>query len=161
VEYIIAGRAPSVALRTSALAAGAKVIANPVDIDSIVRDADIYLAPVRLGSGVKLRVLDALRSGVPVIAHRVSARGYQGLVDPSSLMVFTSADECLACFERLIASLKPGDAARRDQITSDYQRAFGFAAGVDRLRTALAAALPPELGPDHSDSASWLNGAPL
>ena len=52
------------------------LVANPSDINEIASNCSIYLCPTKLGSGIKVRITDAFRNGLPVIAHVVSARGY-------------------------------------------------------------------------------------
>ena len=74
------------------------MIPNPESIDDIITDSDIYLCPTRLGGGIKLRVMDGLRLGIPVITHSCSARGYDYFIDKPYFKVF---DICLQFTEKL------------------------------------------------------------
>lgn len=45
------------------------------DVREYLEKADIYVCPIRDGGGTKLKVLDALAMGVPLIAHPASCEG--------------------------------------------------------------------------------------
>lgn len=79
ISIVFTGKNPSTSLitRINELSPRVTLKANPQDIDSIVSQCDIFLCPARLGGGMKLRVMDGLRNGLPVLAHEVSARGYR------------------------------------------------------------------------------------
>ena len=40
-----------------------------------------YICPASGGGGLKLRMLDGLRNGMPVLAHVAAARGFEPFVD--------------------------------------------------------------------------------
>lgn len=54
---------------------GVDVVGFVADLDTVYRSADVVLAPVRQGAGVKFKVLDALVRGVPVVTTSVGAEG--------------------------------------------------------------------------------------
>lgn len=45
------------------------------DVRPYLREAGIYVCPIRDGGGTKLKVLDAFSSGVPMVAHPVACEG--------------------------------------------------------------------------------------
>ena len=45
------------------------------DLDPFYRDAFVFVAPLRLGAGLKFKVLDAMAYGLPVVATSVAAEG--------------------------------------------------------------------------------------
>jgi hypothetical protein len=47
------------------------VIPDPVDIDAVTGKGSIYCCPTNLGSGLKLRLMDGLRLGMPILVHDV------------------------------------------------------------------------------------------
>ena len=94
-EVVIAGKNPpgGLSARMEELNAQKKhaqvtLIPNPEDMMSIVSGCDIFICPTRLGGGLKLRVMDGLRAGLPVIAHKVSARGYSAFAKQGMLWTF-------------------------------------------------------------------------
>jgi len=143
-DLTVAGRQPSQLLQRLARDCGFRVVANPADMDALVCEADLYVAAVRLGSGLKLRLSDALRCGLPVLCHPVSACGYQELYPPPLLQTFTSADEFVAVLGRT-QSLLPLAPSLRKSIQSTYSAAFSFSSGVARLFAILRQHLAPEL----------------
>lgn len=50
-----------------------EIVANPIDILSVVQKGIIYLCPTDIGGGLKLRVMDGLKSGMPILVHAISA----------------------------------------------------------------------------------------
>lgn len=68
-----------------------KIIPNPDDIEAIVRQADYYICPINMGSGLKLRILDGLKQGLPILCHEVSAAGYEPL--KANHCIFTYSDK--------------------------------------------------------------------
>jgi glycosyltransferase involved in cell wall biosynthesis len=45
------------------------------DVQGALRDLDVFVAPLRLGAGTKLKLLDAMASGLPIVTTRVGAEG--------------------------------------------------------------------------------------
>lgn len=76
----IAGKYPSEKLLKLCSQNGIIVIPNPASMDEVLNNADVYICPVSLGGGLKLRIMDGLRYGLPVITHIVSSRGYESFV---------------------------------------------------------------------------------
>lgn len=92
-NIIITGKNPSeeITAATGKLD-NVKLVPNPDDIEYIVSSGDIYLCPARLGSGIKVRIGDGLRMGLPVIAHEVSARGYGEYIKKNVFFSFDNPD---------------------------------------------------------------------
>lgn len=65
-----------------------KVIANPESMDDIINNALIFLCPTNVGGGIKLRLMDGLKHGRPVLVHQVSARGYESLFNEPFFRVY-------------------------------------------------------------------------
>ena len=112
------------------------LVPNPDDILSVVREADIFLCPTRTGGGMKLRVIDGLRCGLPVIVHDISARGYSAFFDKDYFFHFTTKEDFAAAVSKLIRSYDAGN-VNRAAIIADARRAFSFEEAVERLRQAI------------------------
>lgn len=91
-----------------------RVIANPQNILDVVRKCDIFLCPTRLGGGMKLRIMDGLRCGLPVLSHRVSARGYKDFEKKGFMYEFDSADEFSRAFEQIFNLIKQNKQLRKE-----------------------------------------------
>ena len=77
----IAGRNPSGLLYEACKPYGdIHIVPNPEDMSEVVWKSDVYICPISAGSGIKLRLMDGLKEGKPVICHHVSTYGYEALV---------------------------------------------------------------------------------
>jgi len=87
----IAGRSPSERLKKKAEEVGAEIIDSPADMKPILDWGDYYICPTDRGGGLKLRILDGLKGGMPVICHEVSARGYDRFIEAN--IVYSYSDK--------------------------------------------------------------------
>jgi polysaccharide biosynthesis protein PslH len=56
---------------------GVEVTGTVDDVRRFYRDADVAVAPLRLGGGTRLKILEAMAAGVPVISTLVGAEGLE------------------------------------------------------------------------------------
>ena len=108
-----------------------EIIDSPQDMEPYLMDSDYYICPTHLGSGIKLRIMDGLRAGLPVITHKNSLRGYESFLN-SSVFVYDntkSFEEIL----RIVLNKKNS----RQSIQKDYLQVFSFTEGVKRLKVLL------------------------
>lgn len=138
MEVVLAGKNPPVSLveRVKPLAPRVTVIPNPEDMDAVVRDCDIFLCPARLGGGMKLRVMDGFRNGLPVIAHRVSARGYREFEKLGMMWEFETAEEFGECLGMLLKGIQKR-AILREKIMYEACRMFAFEQAVSRMKNEI------------------------
>lgn len=136
-RIIITGQHPTPEIR--ALCEGrsnVQLIPDPGDILGIVTRGSIAVCPTRTGSGIKIRITDPLKCGIPVIAHSVSARGYSDFVKKGYIRTYkTPADfaEALQSMQKDIDSRKMTSEA----IYDSYNHVFNRQYGIMRLRNAL------------------------
>ena len=142
LDLRIAGQSPSPGLAARCRQSEVELVADPEDMDRVVSGAAIYLCPVRLGSGIKLRVMDGLRHGALVVTHEVSARGYREFLDRPWLSTYTGAEECVDVLTR-VCKEGPFDGAA--QVQQTYRENFTFDAGVRRIGQTLRAHLDRDL----------------
>ena len=69
------------------------LIPNPPKMDDIIHMGNIFLSPAYTGGGIKVRVTDGLKNGLPVIAHDVSARGYEKYIENGYFKTFSNPDQ--------------------------------------------------------------------
>jgi glycosyltransferase involved in cell wall biosynthesis len=81
VRLVIAGDRPSRALRQAIDQAGARLVESPPDLRSIIAQATVSIAPMRCGSGVPVKVLEAWVVGTPVLASTWAGAGTTGRQD--------------------------------------------------------------------------------
>jgi glycosyltransferase involved in cell wall biosynthesis len=106
-RLLLAGDRPPAALARYAARAGATLVPRPEDLRGLLATATVAVAPLRCGSGVPLKVLDAWAAGTPVVASPFAAAGVAGERE-HDLLVAHGADEWVAQVARLL-----GDAPLR------------------------------------------------
>lgn len=132
---ILAGREPGPELLSLCAELGVEVIASPENMDEIVGSADIYLCPSDNGSGIKLRIMDGLRNGLPVVANQLATRGYESFIGKG---IYQYKD--LDSFREAIIAANSAN-IDREVMKAAYKETFSFAAGVSRLSSILWKAL--------------------
>lgn len=140
-ELVIAGARPPGRLRRRARRAGARLVANPEDLRSVVRGARVALAPLRAGAGVPVKVLEAWSCGVPVVASPWAAAG-AAAADGRELLVAETESQWIEAVRTLL-----DDAQRRSELAVAGRRALEARHGDGVARAALWSAL--------SDLADW------
>jgi glycosyltransferase involved in cell wall biosynthesis len=77
-------------------------VENP---DEIYADADIIINPVRFGAGLKIKNIDALANGIPLVTTTHGARGIEKGIG-NAFLVADGATEFIKAIEILIESVK-------------------------------------------------------
>jgi sugar transferase (PEP-CTERM/EpsH1 system associated) len=104
----VVGRDPSPRLRQAAAPAGVRVTGGVDDIRPYVAEGAVYVVPLRLGGGTRLKIFEALAMGKAVVSTTVGAEGLS-LVPGEHLLV---ADDPVL-FARAVVSLLRDPARRR------------------------------------------------
>lgn len=125
VRVVIAGDRPAPSLRRATARAGVQLLETPRDMRSIISQATISLAPMRCGSGVPIKVLEAWAVGVPVLASSWAVAGTSGRQGEDFLLVGQHPIEWVSAIVHLLDS----PSARqwlvengRRRLASDYSR---------------------------------------
>lgn len=134
MSVVLTGRNPSVELKEKvAQYNNIRIIENPENILDIVGQCDIFVCPTRLGGGMKLRIIDGLRCGLPVIAHKVSARGYTHFMKNGIVRQFESPEEFKYCLEKTLADIRL-EGLDRHNIKSEAENFFCFDSAMNRIK---------------------------
>ncbi|MBE0673801.1 MAG: glycosyltransferase [Bacteroidales bacterium] len=139
-ELLIGGSDPSMKLiEYVSKYPNIRLIADPVDLSEIVEMGDIYLCPVEMGSGMKLRIMDGLKAGLPVITHKVSGKGYEAFIKNGVMFEYDSVNSFNQSVPKAL-SVK----INRSQIKDLYVKTFSLESGKRRLEDILKQQLPTE-----------------
>lgn len=137
VKIIISGKNPKEEIIS--LVSGKNnisLIPNPDNMNKVIQMGNIYICATRLGSGIKVRIADGLRNGLPVIAHQVSARGYSDYVEKGVFYPFSTPKEFDYAINHVIKKYYDGKWDRQEIITM-YQCLGSLSAGIQKLRALL------------------------
>lgn len=113
-----------------------EIVPNPTDIFSVIEKCSIYLCPTSIGSGLKLRVMDGLKMGMPILVHRISARGYDVFFDKPYFKIYDDEVSFRTGLTELLNYMRTSY-FKREEIQSDYYNFFGFQSGVNQLKRIL------------------------
>jgi glycosyltransferase involved in cell wall biosynthesis len=107
VRWVLAGARPVEALRRLGQTPGIEVHADVPDLGPYLVNTRVAIAPMSSGSGVPMKVLEAMAARVPAVVHPWAA---EGLVKEASdaVVVASSAEEWVAALEPLLR--EPGSA---------------------------------------------------
>jgi glycosyltransferase involved in cell wall biosynthesis len=107
-RWIMAGARPVTAIRRLESHPGVEVHADVPDLGEYLRSARVAIAPMSSGSGVPMKVLEALAAGVPAVVQPWAADGLaDGSVD--AVAVASSAEDWI---DTLAEILEDNNAAR-------------------------------------------------
>ncbi len=75
VKLSIVGRAPTPAVKRLAEDAGVHVTGRVDDVRPYMKDAAVYIVPLRIGGGTRLKIFEAMAMGKAVVSTTVGAEG--------------------------------------------------------------------------------------
>ena len=105
-RWVLAGARPAGAVRRLAEMPGVEVHADVADLAPFLVAARVAIAPMSSGSGVPMKVLEAMAAGVPVVADPWAAAG---LEEPAAVAVAERPEEWV---DELALLLEGPEAAR-------------------------------------------------
>jgi sugar transferase (PEP-CTERM/EpsH1 system associated) len=90
--FTIVGRDPSAAVRELASIPGVEVTGTVDDVRPFYREAAAAVVPLKTGGGSRLKILEAMAAGVPVISTRLGAEGID-VKDRENVLLAETAGE--------------------------------------------------------------------
>ena len=122
VEFWIVGSNPTQEVRQLGELPGIHVTGTVDDVRPFYARAAVTVAPYRYGEGTKLKVLEAMASGAPVVTTPIGCQGIK-VIDGEHVLIANSADEFAQRIVFLLRNeeLRKGLAARaRSVIEREY-----------------------------------------
>lgn len=136
-KIIIAGKSPDEKIiNMIATKSNIELIANPKDMKVILKRGNIFLSPARLGGGIKVRITDGLKEGLPIIAHKTSARGYNQYVEKGYFKSFDTTKDFELKLSQLISEIY-NDKYNAEDISKMYSQLSSFNNKVLYLKEAI------------------------
>ena len=130
------------ALAGAARLPGVALLGRVPDLAPLYRRADVVISPLRAGSGLKIKLIEALAHGKPVVATEVTAQGVKHLLKNAVVLTDTARE-----FAAEVIQLLTDPRARADLASSalavarhSFSARVAYAAVLDHLRRRPAAA---------------------
>jgi glycosyltransferase involved in cell wall biosynthesis len=117
VTVSIVGRSPSDALRREAGAAGGVEVTGRVDdVRPLLEAGSVFIVPMRVGGGTRLKIFEAMAMGLPVISTAVGAEGLP-LTDGRDIVLRDDAESFAAAVVTML-----GEGAYRETVARAGQQ---------------------------------------
>jgi len=101
VIFRVAGGRPGDSLKDLLTKAQAELIPNPLEMEPHLKGADLVVVPLRSGSGTRLKILEAMAAGKPVISTPLGAEGLE-VTPERDIAVASSAPEFASLVDTLL-----------------------------------------------------------
>ncbi len=121
-KLLIVGRNPSEAVLALAQEPGVQVTGTVADVRAFYRRALAVVVPLRIGSGTRLKILEAMAAGIPVVSTALGAEGID-VTNEKNILIAESPDDFVAAITKLAASpnlVQSLSAGGRELVTSYY-----------------------------------------
>lgn len=153
VRFVVVGRNPSRRLRAMAEDDLDVVLTGRVpDVRPFVQRADVFVVPLLSGSGTRLKILEAMAMGVPIVTTSIGVEGIRA-VNGEHLLIVDSP----ATFARGVVQIMRDPALARKLATNArtvVEREYAWPALSDRLLeeypSKASSVLPPRTVLSHS-----------
>lgn len=106
VRILVAGSSPTRTVRSACRRAKVDCIADPQDISRLRRASRVLINPVRFSSGVNIKMLDMIASGLPVVSTSAGARGLSRALLTSVIVTDHAVAFANACVLALASSAR-------------------------------------------------------
>lgn len=137
----VVGRGPGDDVRAWCAAAGIELVADAPSLAPHHHAARVVLAPLRSGGGTRIKILESLAYGVPVVATAQAVEGLE-LDSGAGVAVAADADGLALALAALLRD--PAEAARRGAAArATWARRHGPAHGSTIVERIVADLIPP------------------
>jgi glycosyltransferase involved in cell wall biosynthesis len=109
----VVGRNPRERLRAAAAAAGVDVTGTVNDVRPHIARGSVYVVPLRVGGGTRLKIFEALAMGKPVVSTTIGAEGL-GLEHGRQLLLADTAEDFTHAVLSLLANADQRRALARE-----------------------------------------------
>lgn len=103
VRFVVVGRNPTPAVRLLHHGTRVEVVGEVADVRPFIARARVYVVPMRIGGGVRLKLLEALAMQAPVVSTTMGAEGVQGVRDGEHLLLANPAEAFARAVLRVLA----------------------------------------------------------
>ncbi len=137
----IVGRNPAPSVRAHGALAGVTVTGEVPDVRPHYQTAHFQIVPLRIGGGTRLKIVESLAIGCPVVSTTLGAQGLE-LVHDEHILLADSPADFAAAIRRLA-----GDAALRERLRvagrARILERYGWPSLVQKLEAYYQTLVPP------------------
>ncbi|QKD06039.1 glycosyltransferase [Mesorhizobium loti R88b] len=137
-KLVLAGRSPKAAVLALAALPGVELVENPESVAPLLSCAHLSIIPLKAGGGTRIKILEAMAWGVPVIATPLAAEGLE--LAENDEVLLSATDDGLAD----VAIGLCHDAKRRERQRMRAHHAVWARFGPQAIRDAIRAGLELE-----------------
>jgi len=124
ITWAIAGQKPHARLDILRREEGITITGFVPHIQPYLVGASIYIVPLRIGSGTRLKILEAMAAGLPIVSTRIGAEGFD-VTDQQEMVLADSPEEWVENILRLLDDqerrTEMGTAAREFAMRYDWR----------------------------------------
>lgn len=123
VRLLLIGKRPAPAVQRLATDDAIQLIGPVPDVRPYIAGASVYIVPMRVGGGVRFKLLEALSLEAPIVSTRMGAEGIAGLQHGEHCLLADTPDDFAAAVLRLLADEALGrrlGAAGRALVSAQY-----------------------------------------
>ncbi len=135
VTFTIVGRSPTPAVRRLAQEEGVEVTGRVADVRPYLEKAAVYVVPLRIGGGTRLKIFEAMAAGKAIVSTTVGAEGLP-TIDGQHLLLADSPD----AFASAVIGLLSDDARREHlerQARTLVAERYDWAAAAEQLEACI------------------------
>ncbi|MBV9470969.1 MAG: glycosyltransferase, partial [Abitibacteriaceae bacterium] len=114
--FTIVGRSPSEEVQALASIPGIEVTGRVQDVRPFYREAIAAVVPLRIGGGSRLKILEAMAAGLPVVSTKLGAEGL-AITSGEDIIIATTAED----FSHAILEICDNE-ARRQKLVENARR---------------------------------------
>lgn len=133
----LTGRSPSEEISALCENYNINLVSSPNDIREVISQHHLYICPIKLGGGLKLRVMDAIGIGMPCLIQSNSFRGYEVFDETGIVLKYNDENDFMEAFNILINRIVKDRSNLSNDLKYQYNLRFSFLAGCERLKKIL------------------------
>jgi sugar transferase (PEP-CTERM/EpsH1 system associated) len=136
VTFTIVGRSPTPAVRRLAQEEGVEVTGRVADVRPYLAKAAVYVVPLRIGGGTRLKIFEAMAAGKAIVSTTVGAEGLP-TTDGQHLLLADSPEAFASTVIGLLRDDNRREHLERQARTLVAER-YDWAAAADELEACIA-----------------------
>lgn len=147
VELWIAGASPAPDLLDRGQHPNIRIIANPEDMGEIAKQCCLTVVPLRIGSGTRIKILQAFGMGLPIVTTSLGCSGLN-VIDQTHLLIEDDPQAFAQATLRLLHDRSLRETLRkngRQLVEQQYDWDQIYQAAVSGLEAEFQAWTPPQL----------------